>query len=89
MFIFTFYISKKCICKIYPARLHIVKKWNVFKMYIHSPNTGQLNPLFHTFAEFRQMVNSVEARQSTDWLATDAQSSPNVDIYFQMKISVN
>ena len=36
-------------------------------------NTGQLNPLFHTFAEFRLIVNRIVARQSTDWLAANAQ----------------
>ena len=40
-------------------------------------NTGQLNPLFHTFAEFRLIVNRIVAWQSTDWLAANAQFSPN------------
>ena len=44
---------------------------------IPTPNTGQLNPLFHTFAEFRLIVNRITARQFTDWLATNAQFSPN------------
>ena len=44
---------------------------------IPTPNTGQLNSLFHTFAEFRLIVNRIVARQSTDWLATNAQFSPN------------
>ena len=44
---------------------------------ILTPNTGQLNPLFHTFAEFRLIVNRIVARQSTDWLAANAQFSPN------------
>ena len=44
---------------------------------IPTPNTGQLNPLFHTFAEFTLVVNRVLARQSTDWLAANAQFSPN------------
>ena len=39
-------------------------------------NTGQLNPLFHTFAEFRLIVNRIVARQSTNWLAASAQFSP-------------
>ena len=39
-------------------------------------NTGQLNALFHTFAEFRLIVNRIVARQSTDWLAGNAQFSP-------------
>ena len=34
---------------------------------IPTPNTGQLNPLFHTFPEvFRPIVNGVVARQFTD-----------------------
>ena len=45
---------------------------------IRTPNTDQLNPLFHTFAEFRPIVNRVVAQQSTDWLAANAQFSPNV-----------
>ena len=45
---------------------------------ILTPNTGQLNPLFHTFAEFRLIVNRIVVRQSTDWLAANAQFSPNV-----------
>ena len=44
---------------------------------IPTPNTGQLNPLFHTFAEFRLIVNRIVAWQSTDWLAANAQFSPN------------
>ena len=44
---------------------------------IPTPNTGQLNPLFHTFAEFRLIVNRIVAWQSTDWLAVNAQFSPN------------
>ena len=43
---------------------------------IPTPNTGQLNPLFHTFAEFRLIVNRIVVRQSTDWLAANAQFSP-------------
>ena len=39
-------------------------------------NTGQLNPLFHIFAEFRLIVNGIPARQSTDWLAANAQFCP-------------
>ena len=46
-------------------------------MCIPTLNTGQLNPLFHTFAEFRLIVNRIVARQSTDWLAANAQFSPN------------
>ena len=44
---------------------------------IPTPNTGQLNNLFHTFAELRLIVNRIVARQSTDWLAANAQFSPN------------
>ena len=44
---------------------------------IPTPNTGQLNPLFHTFAEFRLIVNRIVVWQSTDWLAAIAQFSPN------------
>ena len=29
---------------------------------IPTPNAGQLNPLFHTFAEFRLIVNRIVAR---------------------------
>ena len=43
-------------------------------------NTGQLNPLFHTFAEFRLIVNSIVVRQSTDWLAANAQFSLDEDV---------
>ena len=43
------------------------------------PNPGQLNPLFHAFAEFRLIVNRVVAWQSTDWSAANAQFSPNDD----------
>ena len=45
-------------------------------------DTKQLNPLFHTFAEFRLIVKRIVAQQSADWLAANAQFSPNViDIY--------
>ena len=44
---------------------------------IRTPNTGQLNPLFHTFAEFRPIWKRVQARQSTDWLVANAHFSPN------------
>ena len=44
---------------------------------IPTPNPGQLNLLFHNFAEFRLIVNKIVARQSTDWLAANAQFSPN------------
>ena len=40
---------------------------------IPTPNTGQWNPLFHTVGEFRLIVNRIVVRQSTDWLAANAQ----------------
>ena len=46
-------------------------------MCISKPNTGQLNLLFHTFAEFRLIVNRIVAQQSTDWLAANSQFSSN------------
>ena len=49
---------------------------------IPTPNTCQLNPLFHTFAEFRLIVNRTVAQQSTDWLATNAQFSLNESFFF-------
>ena len=42
----------------------------------------ELNPLFHTFAEFRLIVNRIVVRQSTDWLAANAQFSPNAHVSF-------
>ena len=45
---------------------------------IPTPNTGQLYSPFHTFAEVRLIVKRIIARQSTDWLATNAQFSPNI-----------
>ena len=44
---------------------------------IPKPNIGQSNPLFHTFAQFRLIVNRVVAWQATDWLMVNAQFSPN------------
>ena len=46
-------------------------------MCISAPNTGQLNPLFDTFAEDILIVNRIVARKFTDWLAANAQLSPN------------
>ena len=43
----------------------------------------ELNPLFHTFAEFRLIVIRIMARQSTDWLAANAQFSPNDNLSSQ------
>ena len=43
---------------------------------IWSPNTGKLNALFYTFAEFRPIVNRVAARQSTDLFVANGQFSP-------------
>ena len=37
--------------------------------------TGQLDSLFHTFAEFTPVVHRVVAQQSTDWLAANAHFS--------------
>ena len=45
-------------------------------LYIPTLNTGQLNPLFHTFAEFRRIVDEVVVLRSTDWLAVSAQFCP-------------
>ena len=42
-------------------------------------HTGQLNPLFHTIAKFRPIMNRVVARQSIDWLAANEKVSPNVN----------
>ena len=44
---------------------------------IPTPNTGQFDPLFHTSAEFRLIVNRIVVRRSTDWLAANVQFSPN------------
>ena len=53
-------------------------------------NTGQLNPLFHTFAEFRLIVNRIVVQQSTDWLAANAQFSPNaIFILFTLQLTHN
>ena len=41
----------------------------------NSVQTGQLNSLFHTFAD---LANSVVARQTTDWSVLNSQFSPNV-----------
>ena len=41
-----------------------------------------IESLFHTFAEFRLIVNRIVARQSTDWLVTNAQFSSNVQSKF-------
>ena len=54
---------------------------------IPTPNADQLNPLFHTFAEFRLIVNRVEAWQSTDWLETNAQFSLSVTVDSTMKLT--
>ena len=45
---------------------------------IPTPNTGQLNPVFHTFAEFGLIVNRIVKWQSTDCLVANTQFSPNV-----------
>ena len=51
-------------------------------------NTGQLNQLFHTFAELRLIVNRIVARQSTDWLAANAQFSPNAFLLDMNRVGV-
>ena len=55
-------------------------------LYIPTPNTDQLNTQFHTFEEFRAIVNRVVAQQSTDWLVANAQFSPN-DVENQRKLT--
>ena len=42
---------------------------------LRTPDTGQLNPLFYTFAEMRPIVNRVVAWQTNDWLAANAKFS--------------
>ena len=54
---------------------------------IQTLNTGQLNPPFHTFAEFRLIVNRIVARQSIDWLAANAQFSPNGEVKESLVVS--
>ena len=44
---------------------------------IQPPTSGLLNPPFHTFAEFRPIVNRIVVRHATDWLAANAKFSPN------------
>ena len=68
--------SKRCVCN---GHLITRKSLGDF-LWIQTPNTDQLNPLFHTFAEFRLLVNRDVARQSTDWLVANAQFSPNETI---------
>ena len=50
-----------------------------------------IESLFHTFAEFRPIVNRVVALQSTDWMVANAQVSPNVsqEKIVSMPIHVN
>ena len=50
---------------------------------ISTPNTDQLNPPFHTFAELRLIMTKIVARQFTDWLAANAQFSPDGQISMQ------
>ena len=74
----------------FPVPLHFIRPRSEFSdkiskktvplgdfLCIPTPNTGQLNPLFHTFVEYRLIVNRVVVRQSTDWLAANAQFFPN------------
>ena len=61
-------------------RLHVAKgseSPSEDSLCIPTLNTGQLNPLLHTFAEYRLIVNRVVAWQSTDWFVANAQFSPN------------
>ena len=53
---------------------------------ISTPNKGQLNPLFHIFAEFRPIVHRVVARQSPFWSAGNAKFSPNRGLSFHNTI---
>ena len=46
---------------------------------IGTPNTGQLNPLFHTFAEFRPISGLARYNPIYYWLAASAQFSPNAN----------
>ena len=55
---------------------------------IPTPNTGQLNSLFRTFGEFRLIVNRIVAWQSTNWLAVNAQFSPNVWYLQKHKVEI-
>ena len=68
---------------IYLSALRIFKNNKIVRLgdllWILTPNTGQLNPLFHTFAEFRLILNRIVPWQPTDWLAANAQFSPNDD----------
>ena len=41
--------------------------------YRNTAQTGQLNPLFHTFAD---LVNRVRTRPNTDWLVSNSLFSP-------------
>ena len=51
----------------------------ITRFLVHSDTEYRpIESLFHTFAEFRLIVNRIVARQSTDWLAANAQFSPNV-----------
>ena len=44
---------------------------------IRTPNTGQLNSLFHTFAEFRPISGLLCYNPIYYWMAASAQFSPN------------
>ena len=52
-----------------------------YLLCIRTSSTDQLNPMFHTFAEYRPMVNRIVSPQSTDWLPTSGQFSANVAPY--------
>ena len=44
---------------------------------IRTPNTGQLNSLFHIFAEFRPISGLPSYNPIYYWIAASAQFSPN------------
>ena len=48
---------------------------------INHAQTGQLNPLFHTFADF---MNRVAVRQNTDSLVSNSVLSPTVTVYLNI-----
>ena len=78
-FVSSYDIYQKRICFFISKR--IITTLGDF-LCITTPNTGQMNPLFHTFAEFSLIVNRIVVRQSTDWSAANAQFSPNERVFF-------
>ena len=78
-FVFQEQLAKTDRLKMLKVRICILQPLSLGDfLCIPTPNTGQLNPLFHTFAEFRLIVNRIVVRQPTDWLAANVQFSPNV-----------